>query len=53
MILILAFQKKRHEDLYEFESSLVHRVSSRAVRPTQENHVSKTKQPKTTIKVNE
>ena len=39
--LIPEFQKQRQMDLYEFEASLVSRVSSRMARVTQRNYVSK------------
>jgi hypothetical protein len=37
----------RGRQIYEFEASLVYKVSSRAARATQRNPVSKTKQNKT------
>jgi hypothetical protein len=41
MLLISAFGRQRQVDLYEFEASLVYRMSSRAAKATQRNPVSK------------
>jgi hypothetical protein len=39
MPLIPVLGRQRQADLYEFEASLVYRVSSRTARGTQRNHV--------------
>ena len=41
--LILALGRQRQADLYEFETSLVYKASSRIARATQRNSVSKNK----------
>ena len=48
MPLIPALGRERQVDLCEFEASLVYRVSSRTVRDTQRNPVSKETKNKTT-----
>ena len=48
MPLIPALRKQRQMGLCEFEASLVYRASSRTVRATQRNPVSKNKQTKKT-----
>jgi hypothetical protein len=45
MPLIPALGRQRQVDLYEFEDSLVYRVSSRPARSTQRNPVSKKPKP--------
>ena len=46
LALIPALGRQRQVDLYEFEASLVYRVSSRTVRATQRNPVWKKKRKK-------
>jgi hypothetical protein len=41
--LILALRRQRQVDLWEFETCLVYRLSSRTARATQRNPVSKNK----------
>jgi hypothetical protein len=45
-ILILALGRQRQVDFYDFEASLVYRVSSRIARATQRNPISKNKPKK-------
>jgi hypothetical protein len=47
MHLVPALLRQRQVDLYEFEASLVYRVSSRTARATQRNPVSKNKNKQT------
>jgi hypothetical protein len=46
MPLIPALRRQRQEDLYEFEASLVYRVSARTARTTQRNLSRKTSKNK-------
>ena len=51
MPLIPALRRQRQVDHYEFEASLVYRVSPRTTKATQRNPVSKKQKPTRNLKV--